>query len=296
MPRFEPHPQRRPAVIAGASSGIGAATAIALAEAGHPVALGARRIGALDDLAAKIEAGGGEAVAFPLDVGDDESVRTFAASAARALGPIEILVSSAGDIDAHLVHELGPTDFLAEIQVHLVGVHRLVAAIVPGMVGRRRGDVVFISSDVVRAPRPRMGGYVAAKHGVEGLARAMQMELEGTGVRASVIRPGPTKSGMGMTWDAASVQAVLDDWSRWGLARHPYFLRPSDVASAVVSVVSAPRGAHLTLIEVQPEAPLRPEPQPPEPQPPAPQPPAPQPPESPLSGPGPATPPPGSGP
>ncbi|HEX9030343.1 MAG TPA: SDR family oxidoreductase [Streptosporangiaceae bacterium] len=256
MPRFEPHPQRRPAVIAGASSGIGAATASALGSAGFPVALGARRTGACEELAATIRAGGGEAVAYPLDVSDDESVTSFTAAVTEALGPIEVLVCSAGDIDAHLVHELDSGAFLREVQVHLVGVHRLVSNVVPGMVARQRGDVVFVSSDVVRQPRPRMGAYVAAKNAVEGMASAMRMELEGTGVRVSVVRPGPTTTGMGLSWDAETVQLVLDDWSRWGLARHPYFLRPSDVAAAVTAVVSTPRGAHLTLVEVEPEAPL----------------------------------------
>jgi short-subunit dehydrogenase len=137
-----------------------------------------------------------------------------------------------------------------------VGAHRLVSAIVPGMVTRQRGDVVFITSDVARMPRPRMGAYVAAKNGLEGMARAMQMELEGTGVRVSIVRPGPTMTGMGMSWDASTVQALLDDWATWGLARHSYFLRPSDVAAAVTAVVLTPRGAHLRLIEIEPEAPI----------------------------------------
>jgi len=253
VPRFEPHPARRPAFVAGASSGIGAATAQALAAAGHPVALGARRD--TGDLAAKINSDGGKAFAGRLDVSDDASVQAFIKAATDALGQPEILVCSAGDLEAQLVHETSSADFLAQVQVHLVGVHRLVSALVSGMVERRRGDVVLISSDVVRTPRPRMGGYVAAKHGVEGMARAMQMELEGTGVRVGVVRPGPTMTAMGMTWDPETTAAVLDDWSRWGLARHPYFLRPADVATAVAAMVAAPRGTHLTLIEVQPEPP-----------------------------------------
>lgn len=63
-------------------------------------------------------------------------------------------------------------------------------------------------------------------------------------------------TGMGMTWEPEKVQAVLDDWAKWGLARHPNFLRPSDVAAAVTAIVATPRGSHLTLIEIQPEAPL----------------------------------------
>jgi NADP-dependent 3-hydroxy acid dehydrogenase YdfG len=256
MPRFEPHPQRRASVVAGASSGIGAATAIALATAGHPVALGARRSAQCEELAASIRAGGGEAIALPLDVSDGEAVKSFAATVAEELGPVEILVSCAGDAEVELVHATDSGEFLRQVDVNLVGAHRLVSAIVPGMTSRQRGDVVFVSSDVVRTPRPRMGGYVAAKNGLEGMARAMQMELEGTGVRVSVVRPGPTLTGMGMAWDAGSVQVLLDDWVTWGLARHSNFLRPSDVAAAVAAIVSTPRGSHLTLIEIQPEAPL----------------------------------------
>jgi NADP-dependent 3-hydroxy acid dehydrogenase YdfG len=80
------------------------------------------------------------------------------------------------------------------------------------------------------------------------------MELEGTGVRASIVRPGPTMTGMGMTWSPEVTTEVLEEWVAWGHARHPYFLRPEDVAAAITTVVSTPRGAHLTLVEVQPEA------------------------------------------
>ncbi|RFU39806.1 SDR family oxidoreductase [Actinomadura logoneensis] len=256
MARFEPHPSRRPAVVTGASSGIGAATATALAMAGHPVALGARRAERCEELAATIRAGGGEAFAHPLDVADGDSVKAFAQAAAENLGAVEVVVSSAGDLHAQRLDELDSDDFAAQVQVHLVGAHRLVSAFAPGMVARRRGDIVFVSSDVVRSPRTRMGAYVAAKSGVEGMARQMQMELEGTGVRASLVRPGPTSTGMGMNWDAETTGKVLEEWVKWGHARHPYFLRPSDVAAAVAAVVGMPRGAHLTLVEVQPEAPL----------------------------------------
>jgi NADP-dependent 3-hydroxy acid dehydrogenase YdfG len=257
MPRFEPHPSRRPAAITGASSGIGAATAAALAAAGHPVALGARRTDQCEELAATIRAGGGEAIALPLDVADDDTVKTFAVTVTDRLGPVEILVNSAGDLDVGQVHELDPAEFARQVEVNLVGAHRMVSAFVPGMVPRQRGDVVFVSSDVIRAPRPRMGAYVAAKHGVDGMARAMQMELEGTGVRVSVVRPGPTLTGMGMSWDAATLEALLDEWARWGLVRHMNLLQPSDVAAAVTAVVSTPRGAHITLLEIEPEAPIK---------------------------------------
>jgi NADP-dependent 3-hydroxy acid dehydrogenase YdfG len=86
----------------------------------------------------------------------------------------------------------------------------------------------------------------------------MQMELEGTGVRAVIVRPGPTLTGMGMDWDPDVTGEVLAEWTRWGLARHSSFLRPEGVASAIAHAVAAPRGTHLSVVEVQPEAPLSP--------------------------------------
>jgi NADP-dependent 3-hydroxy acid dehydrogenase YdfG len=244
-------------VISGASSGIGAATAIALAELGHPVALGARRVAECEAIADKIRGAGGEAFAHRLDVADADSIEEFVTAAEQALGPIEIVVSGAGDMDFALAHEMDPERFLFQVQVHLVGSQRLAHRILPGMIERRRGDFVVIGSDCADAPRPRMGAYNAAKTGLEAMARQMRMELEGTGVRASIVRPGPTQTAMGMSADPAVLEPLLADWVTWGFARHPYFLRASDIAAAVVAVVSAPRGAHLVLVEVQPEAPLR---------------------------------------
>lgn len=89
MARFEPHPARRPAIVAGASSGIGAATATELAAHGFPVALGARRVEKCQELVDQITARGGEAVALPLDVTDADSVKSFVHAATEALGDIE---------------------------------------------------------------------------------------------------------------------------------------------------------------------------------------------------------------
>lgn len=218
--------------------------------------LGARRVDRLEELAAKIRANGGEAVALPLDLTDDAAIDRFASDAAEQLGPIEVVVSNAGEVAPATALGIDPSVFAEQLQVNLVGAHRLVRALGPGMVERQRGDIVFVTSDVVRVPRTYMAAYVASKHGLEGLARAMQMELEGTGVRASIVRPGPASTEQGRTWDAAIIDEVLASWNDWGIMRHPGYLRPRDVAAAVLAVISAPRGTHLTLVEVEPEAPV----------------------------------------
>jgi NADP-dependent 3-hydroxy acid dehydrogenase YdfG len=245
MPRFDPLPERRPAIVAGASSGIGEATAIELAAHGFPVALGARRVEKLDDIVGKINAEGGEAVGFHLDVTDPNSVKSFVAQAVDALGEIEVLVAGAGDTYFGKLAEITTDEFDSQLQIHVVGANRLAAAVLPGMMERQRGDLIFVGSDVALRQRPHMGAYGAAKAALVAMVTNLQMELEGTGVRASIVHPGPTKTG-----------PALEDWAKWGQARHDYFLRAADLGRAITFVAETPRGGYIANMELQPEAPL----------------------------------------
>ncbi len=209
MATFPPHPDRRPAVVTGASSGIGRATASALAAAGRPVVLGARRVDELEDAAAAIRADGGEAVALHLDLADGDSVERFAKAATDSFGDIEIVVSNAAQNMAGAVLDTDPDAFEGVLDVNIGGTHRLIRALLPGLVQRRRGDVVFVTSDVAERPRPAMAAYVTSKWGLEGYVRSLQMELEGSGVRATILRPGPTLTGMGLDWDPEVTGQVI---------------------------------------------------------------------------------------
>jgi NADP-dependent 3-hydroxy acid dehydrogenase YdfG len=256
VPRFEPLPDRRPAIVAGASSGIGAATAIDLAGHGFPVALGARRVDKLDELVAQIRADGGEAVGFHLDVTDPDSVKSFVSQSIDALGEIEVLVAGAGDTYFGRLHEISTDEFESQIQVHLIGANRLATTVLPAMVERQRGDVIFVGSDVALRQRPHMGAYGAAKAALTAMVTNLQMELEGTGVRASIVHPGPTKTSMGWSLPAELIGPALEDWAKWGQARHDYFLRAADLARAITFVAETPRGGFIANMELQPEAPL----------------------------------------
>jgi len=253
VPHFPPHPGRRPAVVAGASSGIGAATALALAGAGHPVVLGARRVDRCESIATAIRSRGGEAHVHWLDLTDAASVEGFAKQAEELVGGVEVVVICAGQS----VPGSATDAFEAVVDVNLLGTHRLVAAMLPSMQTRRRGDLVFVSSEVVRQPRPGTAAYVASKWGMEGYARTLQMELEGTGVRASIVQAGQTATEMGSTWDPALTTSILESWIHWGLARHDNFLLPDAIGAAIAAVVATPPGTHLTMVEVSPEAPIR---------------------------------------
>jgi len=258
MPKFPPNPDRRPAVVTGASSGIGRATAAELAALGHPVVLGARRVADCEDAAIAIREAGGEAVAIYLDLSDDDSVEQFAAAAVDTLGEVEIVVSNAAMNMAGTVLDTEASSLDDVLAVNVTGTHRLVRALLPDMISRRRGDVVFVTSDVAERPRPAMAAYVTSKWGLEGYVHSLQMELEGTGVRATILRPGPTLTGMGLDWDPVVTGEIIEQWAAWGFARHSNFMRPDGVAQAVCAVVALPRGVHTTVMEIQPEAPIVP--------------------------------------
>jgi len=101
-----------------------------------------------------------------------------------------------------------------------------------------------------------MATYTATKGGLEALASVLAMELEGSGIRATSVRVGPTISEFGFGWPMEDIEELLGYWLRFGLQRHNGLLDASAVAQAVVAAVTAPAGVHFESIEVQPEAPV----------------------------------------
>ena len=245
----------RTALVTGASSGFGAAIARALGERGFAVALGARRETRLEEVGRDVEKAGGRPFVHALDVTEPASIEAFVAAAEVALGPVDTLVSNAGVGFPGLLHEVDAGELRREVETNLLGPMLLARRVLPGLIERRRGDLVFITSLNAVLPRPFQTGYTASKAGLEGMVRALQMELEGTGVRASIVRPGPSRTEMGWDWDAGVVKRLLESWKRWGVLRHHSFLAPERVAAAVVSVLTAPPGTHLDLVQINPEGP-----------------------------------------
>jgi NAD(P)-dependent dehydrogenase (short-subunit alcohol dehydrogenase family) len=249
-------PADRPAVITGASSGIGEASARALAAAGYPVVLGARRVASCERIAAEIRDAGAIAHAIALDLTDEASISGFAKQAAELVGPPAVLVSNAGLVQPGEVLTADRDLLERHLQVNLLGARSLVQAIGAGMVERGHGDLVFVTSEVLRAPRPGIGLYVTSKYAVEGMVAALALELEGSGVRVSTVRPGATMTEMGWDWDPLQTGPLYADWERRGIQRHDNFMSPSDVAAAVSAVVAAPAGVVFRVLEVEPMAPL----------------------------------------
>jgi NADP-dependent 3-hydroxy acid dehydrogenase YdfG len=247
--------EARTALVTGASSGIGAATARALGELGWAVAIGARRVERLEEVASDVEKAGGRPFAHALDVTQPGSIETFFAAAEGTLGPVDVVVSNAGAAVAGLLHELRVEELESEVATNLLGPMLVARRALPSMLEQKRGDLVFITSLNVVLPRPFQTGYTATKSGIEGLARALQMELEGTGVRTTIVRPGPTKTEFGWDWDRNLIKRILESWEHWGVLHHHHYLPAERVAEAVVTAVMAPAGARLDVIQLNPEAP-----------------------------------------
>ncbi len=248
---------RRVALVTGASSGIGRVIAIELGRLGWPVALGARRVDRLDETAAEVEAAGGEPFAHALDVTEGASIDAFVSAAERALGPVDVLVNNAGMATPGWLHAV-PVDALRrEVATNLLGPILLSRLVIASLRERGApGDLVFITSDASRNARPRMATYTATKAGLEALAHALAMECEGSGIRSTTVRVGPTLSEFGFGWDMDELADIMAYWPHFGLQRHNGVLDPSAIARAVVVAVTAPPGVHFDTVEVQPEAPV----------------------------------------
>jgi NADP-dependent 3-hydroxy acid dehydrogenase YdfG len=243
----------RTAIITGASSGIGADTALELGRLGFSLALGARRVARLEEVAGKIEKAGGRAFAHPLDVRDPESIDAFCSAAERALGPIDLLINNAGENRANLIHEATLEDLRSDVEINLLGAIFMTRRMLPSMLARRRGDVVFLGSDSAKQPRPYQGAYAAAKHGLEAFARVLEMETEGTGVRSILVRVGPTGSEFGNQMPKDKIPAILESWKYWGVLRRLHWMPGTSVARAIARLVEIPvEESYPTILEIQP--------------------------------------------
>ena len=177
------------AVVTGASSGIGAATAKALAASGYQVIAAARRIDNLEKLANE----NSDISAVKLDVTDQKSVEELAKSLAGK--PVAVLVNCAGGaFDADSVLDSDPKIWQETYEVNVVGAVRVTKAITPIMKAHGKGHIVIISSTAGYIAYENGGSYVAAKHGDVALARTLRLELAGDPIRVTEIAPGMVKT------------------------------------------------------------------------------------------------------
>jgi NADP-dependent 3-hydroxy acid dehydrogenase YdfG len=177
------------AVVTGASSGIGEATAVAFARRGVTVVLAARRVDRLEDLAGRIERTGGRALAVPCDVTDRDRLAALPTVVAEAFGPADILVNNAGIPGGGDFDELSYEQIEALVRTNVLGVMNATRAFLPGMLERGRGHVVNVASMAGRFAPPGATVYTATKHAVVAFSEALNYETEPRGVLVTAVNP-----------------------------------------------------------------------------------------------------------
>ncbi len=183
----------RVAVITGASRGIGAAVAEALAQEGCHLVLAARSADRLEALAQRLgQEHGIRAVAVPTDMADEAQVRALIRRAAETFGTVDILVNNAGLGLFGAVHELHMADLRDVFEVNFFGPVAAMQEVVPLMQRQGRGSIVNIASIVGRFPQPLGGGYSATKYALIGISGAARAELKRDGIRVILVCPGLT--------------------------------------------------------------------------------------------------------
>lgn len=236
------------ALVTGASSGIGKATAIALAGAGYNLIICGRRKEALQELKTKLE----EKTAvhtLQFDVRDKEAVQSAIESLPQEFSQIDVLVNNAGN-----AHGLDPIqkgsleDWDAMIDINVKGLLYVSRAIIPQMLERRSGDIVNIGSLAGKEVYPNGNVYSASKHAVDAINKGMRIDLNGTGIRVGAINPGLVETNFSeirFKGDSERASSVYKGYEP---------LKPEDIADLVVFMVTRPAHVNIADLLVLPTA------------------------------------------
>ena len=231
------------AVITGASSGIGAATAIALGRQGYQIVVGARRVERLQRVA------GEDGVAIALDVTDEKSVKNFVREIARRFGRIDVLVNNAGGaLGLNPIEKAIDDEWITMWQTNVLGLMWMTRACIPLLRKARHGHIVNIGSIAGFETYKGGAGYTAVKHAVRAITRTLRLELNGEPIRITEIAPGLVETEFSIVrfhGDRQAAKAVYE-----GLKP----LTAEDVADCVVFAVTRPPHVDIDEIVMRPVA------------------------------------------
>lgn len=240
------------AVVTGASSGIGAATARRLAAEGATVVAAARRLDRIEEVVAAITTEGGTAVAVRCDVADRAQAVELVESTVAEHGRLDTLVNNAGVMLLGPIVGADPEDWDRMISVNVEGLLACTRAALPHLLRaaeesqRRVADLVNLSSTAGRFPRVGAGVYNLAKHGIGAFSESLRQEVTARGVRVSLVEPGAVDTEL---IDHLSPAALEGFWQRFGGVER---LRAEDVADTIAFIVTRPRRVAINEVLLRP--------------------------------------------
>ena len=236
------------AIITGASSGIGRATALKLAKDGAKVVITARRKEKLEKLKKEISDNGGTALVVEADVTKREDVKNMAKQAKDAFGPCDILVNNAGIMPLSYMKNMHVDEWLKMVDVNINGVLYCLAEILPDMVDRKSGHIINISSVAGREVMPGSAVYSATKFAVRALSDGMRKELSpGHNIRITCIEPGAVETEL--TESTTDEELMKDFKNKMGDLD---FLDSDDIAKAIHYALIQGDNVHVNELQIRP--------------------------------------------
>jgi len=235
------------ALVTGASSGIGEGIALGLAKAGATVALSARRRDRLEGLVKRIEEAGGKGLALPGDMTVEAEAKQAVEDTVSQLGSIDILVNSAGVMQAGGIENCDTAEYRRVMDINLFGTLYTCVAAVPHMLEQGGGDIITISSLAGRKGGPFTNAYSASKHAVNFMTDAMRQELGDRNIRVTILMPGATESEV--------AENITDPQWREAIDKHVHkegAVKAEDMGETVAFICSLPRRVNISEICVRP--------------------------------------------
>jgi len=235
------------AIVTGASSGIGYATALTLAKAGAKVAIGARRTDKLSELENKIKKDGGEVFSQKLDVTQKSECNSFVEAVLKKWGSVDILVNNAGIMPLSYVKNLKVDEWEQMIDVNIKGVLFCTAAVVSHMIEKKSGHIVNLSSVAGRTVFRSGSVYCATKHAITAFSEALRQELSTrNNIRITCIEPGVVNTELTNTITDESLQSFIEG------AKKMQSLHTEDIANAILYAVESPEHVNVNEILIRP--------------------------------------------
>jgi NADP-dependent 3-hydroxy acid dehydrogenase YdfG len=235
------------AIVTGASSGIGQATALALAKAGAKVAGGARRMDKLEALEAEIEKSGGEALVQKLDVTKKSECDAFVDSVIKKWGVVDILVNNAGLMPLSFFKNMKVEEWDRMIDVNIRGVIYCTAAAIPHMMSRKSGHIINLSSIAGRVVFPAGSVYCATKHAVTAFSEGLRQEFsQRSNIRVTCIEPGVVDTELNNSITDTSLAKFVES------TKQMESLKAQDIANAILFAVDSPPYVNVNEIMLRP--------------------------------------------